>query len=135
MIVEYDKETGEILTVVKGDGENLEFDNPTVELPKQQTEKKKIDTETKSLVWDISLSEAQSLKINEIKDEANNVLIETDWYVTRKQETGESIPQSVIDHRAEVRSLSDQFESEVNNFNSVSDVLDYSFSYPNPPEP
>jgi len=81
-----------------------------------------------------SLSEAKSQRIQEIKDKANDVLSETDWYITREQETGEAIPQSVIDHRAEVRSLSDQFESDVNALESVSDVQNYSFSYPEPPE-
>jgi len=81
-----------------------------------------------------TLSEAQENEIDAIKQRANSVLSETDWYLIRKQETGESIPQSVIDHRGKVRSLSDQFEAEVNNLKSASEVLDYSFSYPNPPE-
>lgn len=82
-----------------------------------------------------TLSEAQSNQIDRIKERANSVLSETDWYVARQQETGESIPQSVIDHRAEVRSLSDQFESDVNALESVSEVQNYSFEYPEPPEP
>lgn len=82
-----------------------------------------------------SLSKAQSAKIDQIKTDAKDVLKHTDWYIVRKQETGESIPQSVIDHRAEVRSLSDQFESDVNALESVSEVQNYSFDYPEPPEP
>jgi hypothetical protein len=82
-----------------------------------------------------TLSKAQEIKIDRIKERANSVLSETDWYVVRKQETGESIPQSVIDHRAEVRLLSDEFESDVNALESVSEVRDYAFEYPEPPEP
>jgi hypothetical protein len=82
-----------------------------------------------------TLSGAQSNKIDQIKKRANGVLSETDWYVVRKQETGEPIPQSVIDHRAKVRSLSEQFESDVNALESVSEVQEYLFEYPEPPEP
>jgi len=83
----------------------------------------------------LTLSEAQSDKVDQIKSDANDVLEHTDWYVVRKQETGESIPQSVLDHRSKVRSLSDKFESEVNALESVSEVQDYSHTYPDPPEP
>lgn len=80
------------------------------------------------------LSEAKERENDRIKERANRVLSETDWYVVRKQETGESIPTSVIDHRSEVRSLSDEFESDVNDLGSVKDVLNYQFDYPEPPE-
>jgi len=81
-----------------------------------------------------TLEEARNSKIDRIKEQANNVLSETDWCVVRQQETDESIPQSVIDHRADVRTLSDQFESDVNTLNNVSEVQEYSFEYPDPPE-
>jgi len=88
--------------------------------------------------WDAntpSLSEAKSQRIKEIKDKANNVLSKTDWYITREQETGESIPQDVLDHRSQVRSDSDTFEREVNNFTTVEEVVNYEYSFPGPPEP
>jgi len=69
-----------------------------------------------------------------MKERANSVLSETDWYVLREQDTGKSIPQDVVDHRSGVRSLSDQFESDVNDLGSVDDVLAYEFNYPKPPE-
>jgi len=81
-----------------------------------------------------TLAKAQEHKINEIKERAYKVLSETDWYVVRNQETGESIPQSVADHRAEVRLLSNDFESDVNELESISRVQNYSFTYPEPPE-
>jgi hypothetical protein len=81
-----------------------------------------------------TLSEAQSAKIDQIKSDANDVLEGTDWYVVREQETGESIPQSVSDHRSKIRSLSDKFESDVNALDTVSDVQNYDYSYPDPPE-
>lgn len=78
------------------------------------------------------LREVKDIKIEEIKDRAYEVLSETDWYITRKQETGEAIPQDVLDHRSQVRSDSDSFEQEVNNLESVEDVLNYEYSYSEP---
>lgn len=81
-----------------------------------------------------SLSEAQEERIEEIKERAEEILTKTDWYIIREQDSGESVPQSVIDHRAEVRSMSDKFESDVTDLDTVSEVIDYSFQYPEPPE-
>jgi len=81
-----------------------------------------------------TLPKAQENKIDAIKERAYSVLSETDWFIIRKQETGKPIPQSVIDHRSKVRSLSDQFEADVNTLESVSGVRDYVFEYPDPPE-
>lgn len=39
------------------------------------------------------------------KSEARAYLAETDWYVTRKMETGEAIPDEVSTKRAEARAL------------------------------
>ena len=110
-----------------------------VECPESVEEGYQYDSDTEEFAEPTTttptLSESQANKIDQIKQRANSVLSETDWYVVRNQETGESIPQSVIDHRAEVRSLSDQFESDVNALESVSKVQEYSFEYPEPPEP
>jgi len=110
-----------------------------VECPKSVEEGYQYDSDTGEFTEPTTttptLSEAQSDKIDRIKERANSVLSETDWYVVRQQETGEAIPQSVIDHRAKVRSLSDGFEDDVNNLDTVSEIQEYSFEYPEPPEP
>lgn len=80
------------------------------------------------------LSEVQTQCIQEIKNRAYEVLSETDWYITRKQETGEAIPQDVLDHRSQVRSDSDAFEQDVNNLETVEGVLNYEYSFPEPSE-
>jgi len=88
--------------------------------------------------WSIlspTLPEAKAQRIQEINDRAYEVLSRTDWYIVRKQETGEAVPQDVLDHRSQVRSDSGTFESDVNALESVSKVQEYSFDYPNPPEP
>lgn len=109
-----------------------------VECPESVAEGYQYDSDTGEFTEPTTtptLSKSQENKIGAIKERADNVLSETDWYVIRKQETGESIPQSVIDHRAKVRSLSEDFESDVNALESASEVLNYSFEYPEPPEP
>jgi hypothetical protein len=80
------------------------------------------------------LAEAQSAAIGEIKTAARDVLTRTDWYVIRKQETGESIPAPISDHRDRVREQSETFETDIKALNSVESVQKYSFSYPDPPE-
>lgn len=103
-------------------------------------ERVKLDDDEKKAIsqrWDEntpSLTESKNEKVQEIKDRANEVLSETDWYIVREQETGEAIPQDVLDHRSEVRSLSDQFETDVNNLDTVEKVLNYQYSFPEPPE-
>jgi len=88
--------------------------------------------------WSIlfpKLSEAKAQRIQEINDRAYEVLSGTDWYIVRKQETGKAVPQDVLDHRADVRSKSDTFKSDVNALESASEVQEFSFDYPEPPEP
>jgi len=110
-----------------------------VECPESVGEGYQYDSDTGDFVEPTkttpTLSDAKSNEIDRIKERANSVLSKTDWYIIRKQETGESIPQSVIEHRAEVRSQSDHFESDVNALESVSEIREYSFDFPDPPEP
>lgn len=109
-----------------------------VECPQSTEEGWTYDTNTGEFAEppksDPTLSEAQSERIAEIKEQANAVLKETDWYVIRKQETGEAIPQDVLDHRSTVRSKSGTFEQEVNDLGTVEDVLNYTFTFPDPPK-
>lgn len=136
MIITYDKTTGEIKSKVTGNLSPSDFNNPVIEVNDGVSlDNKEVDVKTGELTWKHTLIESKDNKINQIKNRANKILSKTDWYVVRRQETDKSIPQSVVDHRSEVRSLSDQFESEVNSLDSVSEVLKYQFSYPDPPEP
>jgi hypothetical protein len=82
-----------------------------------------------------TLSDAKQMKIKQIKRIARSVLRKTDWYCIRNQETGEPVPQAVSDHRSNIRSQSEIFESEVKALNSVAAVQSYSFTYPDPPVP
>lgn len=88
-----------------------------------------------NLNTDLTLQGAKDHKIEEIKRRAKIILRKTDWYVVRNQENNQKMPQEIIDHRENVRSLSDQFESDVNALESVGEVLNYEYSFPDPPQP
>ena len=47
------------------------------------------------------------------KDIAANILLLTDWYVTRKSETGAAIPDEVSTFRSSTRAACEQRESEI----------------------
>ncbi|MCF8001115.1 MAG: phage tail assembly chaperone [Halanaerobiales bacterium] len=57
------------------------------------------------------------------------MLSETDWYVVRKQETGESIPQDVLDERQSIRSQSETMESEISTLTTKEEVKGYQMNY------
>lgn len=44
-----------------------------------------------------------SMERNALRRDAKKYLAETDWYVTRKSETGKAIPENVLTKRAQAR--------------------------------
>lgn len=99
----------------------------------QSLENREVDPSTEIFRWKLTLSEAQNQRIQEVKEDAQDVLSKTDWFVMRQQETGETIPQDVLDHRSKVRAQSDVFEQEINDLGTVEEVMDYSYEFPGPP--
>jgi len=61
----------------------------------------------------------KSQKISISKQQAAGLLSSTDWYVTRKADTGTAIPQAIQDFRTEVRSVSNQQEAQINACTTV----------------
>lgn len=55
----------------------------------------------------------KTLWIQKQKDMAANILLLTDWYVTRKSETGAAIPDEVSTFRSSTRAACEQRESEI----------------------
>ena len=49
--------------------------------------------------------------VGQVKQTAGSLLSQTDWYITRASETGVAAPQSVLDRRAEIRTLSNDKEA------------------------
>ena len=60
-----------------------------------------------------------------VKLNANALLRETDWYITRLSETGIEAPQSVLDRRSEVRVLSNEKETFLRATESTEELAAY----------
>ena len=50
---------------------------------------------------------------HQVRGEAYRCLLPTDWYVVRKQETGEEIPSKVLADRQNIRNLTDTYCTQV----------------------
>ena len=61
----------------------------------------------------------KSQKISTSKQQAAGLLQSTDWYVTRKADTGTTIPQAIQDFRTAVRSVNNQQETQINACSNV----------------
>ena len=61
----------------------------------------------------------KSQKISISKQQAAGLLQKTDWYVTRKSDTGTAIPQDIQDFRTAVRSVNNQQETQINACSNV----------------
>jgi len=58
------------------------------------------------------------LAIKRVKEQAGQMLAETDWYVIRAEETGEPVPQEVRDSRAAIRAAANEIETKITNAKS-----------------
>jgi len=72
----------------------------------------------------------KSQKISISKQQTAGLLQSTDWYVTRKADTGTAIPQEIQDFRTEVRIVSNQQETQINACTTV-EQLKVLFEYTN----
>ena len=61
----------------------------------------------------------KSQKISISKQQAAGLLQSTDWYVTRKADTGTVIPQAIQDFRTAVRLVNNQQETQINACSNV----------------
>jgi hypothetical protein len=72
----------------------------------------------------------KSQKISISKQQTAGLLQSTDWYITRKSDTGTAIPQEIQDFRTEVRIVSNQQETQINACTTV-EQLKALYSYVN----
>jgi len=61
----------------------------------------------------------KSQKISVSKQQTAGLLSSSDWYVTRKADTGTEIPQNIQDYRNQVRAISNQQETQINACTTV----------------
>jgi hypothetical protein len=60
-----------------------------------------------------------------IKQTAGTLLAPTDWYITRQSETGVAAPQSVLDQRSLIRTLSNEKEAVLAATTSTEELASY----------
>ena len=65
------------------------------------------------------------LWVGKAKDTAGSMLSLTDWYVTRNAETSTSIPQDVLDRRAEIREYSNIKEAAIKATTTTEELAVY----------
>lgn len=61
----------------------------------------------------------------QIKQTAGSMLAHTDWYITRQSETGVAAPQSVLDERSLIRTLSNEKEISLAATASTEELASY----------
>jgi hypothetical protein len=81
-----------------------------------------------------NLDEMKAMLVRQIKEWAGNSLIATSWMIERFNDpsSGKPVPQNVLDYRANVRSLSNTYENQINAATSVDELAVMQFAFPDP---
>jgi len=90
--------------------------------PKQLEDVNAVDQNNEPIIQDgkqLVTKGLKSQKISVSKQQAAGLLQKTDWYVTRKADTGTAIPQDIQDFRTAVRSVNNQQETQINACSNV----------------
>jgi len=90
--------------------------------PKQLEDINATDEDGEPVIQDgkqVVIKGLKSQKISISKQQTAGLLQSTDWYVTRKSDTGTAIPQDIQDFRTEVRIVSNQQETQINACTTV----------------
>ena len=64
---------------------------------------------------DVKTEGLKTVLIRQIKTQAESILNETDWYITRKSEESTAIPSAITTHRRAVRSKQASMETAITN--------------------
>ena len=93
--------------------------------PKQLEDVNATDEDGEPVLQDgkqVVIKGLKSQKISISKQQTAGLLQSTDWYVTRKSDTGTAIPQEIQDFRTEVRAVSNQQETQINACKTVEEL-------------
>ena len=87
-------------------------------IPRSLDDVNEVDEETGEPILDqegnqVVTKGLKSNAIAQVKTTAAGLLQPTDWYVTRKAETGTEVPSAVLDYRAAVRTASGTIETAI----------------------
>jgi hypothetical protein len=99
--------------------------------PKQLEDVNATDENGEPVIQDgkqVVIKGLKSQKISISKQQTAGLLSSTDWYVTRKSDTGTAIPQEIQDYRNQVREVSNQQEAQINaclNVDELKSLYEY----------
>jgi len=80
-------------------------------------------------VGDVKIKGLKNIKIEDIKQQASNLLSPTDWYVIKATEIADyNVPSNITTFRADVRTKSNEMETSINGVSNV-DALQTLFEY------
>jgi hypothetical protein len=137
--VEYDHSNKKDEDYYINTNEQFKFENNKVisyfgtATPKQLEDVDATDEDNEPVLQDgkqVVIKGLKSQKISISKQQTAGLLANTDWYVTRKADTGTAIPQEIQDFRTEVRIVSNQQETQINACTTV-EQLKALYSYVN----
>ena len=77
--------------------------------------------------WSETVSELKTKRINNFKSIVNSELQKTDWYIIRKADSGDVVPDSVTTNRVALRTQSATVETEINALTTKKEVVLYDF--------
>jgi hypothetical protein len=126
--VEYDHANKKDESYYINTNEQFKFENNKVisyfgtATPKQLEDVDATDEDGEPVLQDgkqVVIKGLKSQKISISKQQTAGLLQSTDWYVTRKSDTGTAIPQEIQDFRTEVRIVSNQQETQINACTTV----------------
>jgi len=83
------------------------------------------DAEDKT--WSETLDELKTNRINHFKSIVNSELQKTDWYVIRKTDNNDPVPEDVQTTRTNLRTQSATVETEINALTEKKEVVLYDF--------
>lgn len=83
--------------------------------------------------YSINLANLQAKKISALKSVCGAMLQETDWYVVRKAENGESMPAAVVSYRSQIRNAMSDAENVISSLTEIGKVANYNVTWPTKP--
>ena len=83
--------------------------------------------DAKDKTWSETLDELKTNRINNFKSLINIELQKTDWYVIRKADNNDAIPENIQTVRADLRTQSATVEDEINALTTKKEVILYDF--------
>ena len=83
------------------------------------------DAEDKT--WSETIEQLKTRRIEHFKSIVNSELQKTDWYVIRKADSNDEIPEDIQTARADLRAQSTTVEDEINALTTKKEVVLYDF--------